>query len=163
MQERTSQYNIESVARNIATGGTNSDTYGARKSYAEINMQPAAKPTRALDPFRIISEFIILCLGALLLALAISGRVALPTKPVGLIGVGVLFIYMAARAFSRPEAGVTRAQSNIRAVSLTIVGILLINIAVFHTGYTMLLLGIAGGVLVLRGLLSAVFSLTNKS
>lgn len=125
-------------------------------------MLPSAKPVRAFDPFRILSEVIVLCLGALLLVLALSGRVALPAKPVGLIGVGILFIYMAARAFTRPEAGVTRAQSNIRAVSLAIVGILLINIAVFHTSYSMFLLGIAGAVLVLRGLVSAIFSLAKK-
>ncbi len=163
MQERTSQYNIEFAARNIATGGANGDTSRACESYGEMNMEPVAKPVRKFDPFRLVSEFIVLCLGALLLLLAISGRVPLPARPAGIIGVGVLFIYMAARAYSKPDAGVTRAQSNIRAVSLAIVGILLINIAVFHTGYTMLLLGIAGGVLVLRGLLSAVFSLTNKS
>jgi membrane-bound ClpP family serine protease len=50
----------------------------------------------------------------------------------------------------------------VRAGSLAIVGILLINIALFHTKYSMALLGVAGVVLVLRGLLSAAFSFTKK-
>jgi hypothetical protein len=125
-------------------------------------MATAPNSARAFNPFRLLSEFIVLCLGALLLVLALSGRVALPTKPVGLVAVGVLFLYLAARAFTRPEEGVTRAQSNIRAASLAIVGILLVNIALFHTQYSMLLLGIAGAVLVLRGLVSAIFFLIKK-
>jgi hypothetical protein len=105
-----------------------------------------------------LSEMIVVLLGALLILLAFSGRASLPARPAGVIAVGVLFIYLAARAFSRPETGVTRGQSNVRAASLAIVGILLVNIALFHTRYSMALLGIAGVVLVLRGLLSAVFS-----
>jgi hypothetical protein len=118
--------------------------------------------TPRLDPFRLLSEFIVLCLGALLLVLAFSGRASLPAKPVGLIALGVLCLYMAARAFTKPEAGVPRIQSQIRAVSLAIVGILLINIAVFHPRSSLLLLGIAGAVLVVRGLIGAIISLRQK-
>ncbi len=125
-------------------------------------MPATANPRRAANPFRTLSEIIVLCLGALLLVLALSGRVSLPARPIGLIAVGMLFLYLAARAFTRPEKDVTRSQSNIRAASLAIVGILLVNIAVFHTRYSMILLGVAGAVLVLRGLVSALFSLAKK-
>jgi hypothetical protein len=125
-------------------------------------MPVSTHPPRASNPFRLLSEFIVLCLGALLLVLALSGRVSLPARPTGLIAVGILFLYLAARAFTRPEKDVTRSQSNIRAASLAIVGILMVNIALFHTRYSMILLGIAGAVLVLRGVVSAVFSLAKK-
>jgi membrane-bound ClpP family serine protease len=118
--------------------------------------------TPRFDPFRLLSEFIVLCLGALLLVLSFSGRAALPAKPVGLIALGVLCLYMAARAFTKPEAGVPRIQSQIRAVSLAVVGIVLINIAVFHPHSSLLLLGIAGVVLVIRGLLGAIIALRRK-
>ncbi|MGA8038239.1 MAG: hypothetical protein WA823_03190 [Candidatus Acidiferrales bacterium] len=135
----------------------------ARSSKRFLNPMPATMtPPRASNPFRILSEFIVLCLGALLLVLAVSGRVSLPARPIGLIAIGILFLYLAARAFARPEAGVTRSQSSVRAASLAIVGILLINIALFHTRYSMILLGIAGAVLVLRGLVSAVFAFAKK-
>jgi hypothetical protein len=109
-----------------------------------------------------LSEMIVVLLGALLILLAFSGRASLPARPAGVIAIGVLFLYLAARAFRRPETSVSRAQSNVRAGSLAIVGILLIDIALFHTKYSMALLGIAGVVLVLRGLLSAVFSFAKK-
>ena len=115
-----------------------------------------------LNPFRVLSVLIVVLLGALLILLAISGRASLATRPAGVITVGVLFVYLAARAIRRPETGVSCAQSKVRAGSLAIVGILLINIALFHTKYSMALLGVAGVVLVLRGLLSAAFSFTKK-
>jgi hypothetical protein len=125
-------------------------------------MTTAQNPPTATNPFRLLSEFILLCLGALLLVIAVSGRVAMRVSPAGLILVGILFLYMAARALTKPEEGVTRAQSYIRAASLGIVGILLLNIAMFHTRYTMTLLAIAGAVLILRGLLTAIFLVAKK-
>src|ERR1700761_4281841 len=127
----------------------------------DVNTTRTASAPR-LDPFRLLSEFIVLCLGPLPLVLSFSGRASLPARPVGLIALGVLCLYMAARAFTKPEAGVPRIQSQIRAVSLAIVGILLINIAVFHPRSSLLLLGIAGAVLVVRGLIGAIISLRRR-
>ena len=125
-------------------------------------MPTAQNPPKTLNPFRLLSEFILLCLGALLLVIAISGRVATRVNPVGLILVGILFLYMAARASTKPEPGVTRVQTYIRAASLAIVGIVLLNIAMFHSRYSLILLAIAGAVLVLRGLLTAIFLVAKK-
>lgn len=126
------------------------------------SMPTADKPQTTLNPFRLLSEFILLCLGALLLVIAISGRVAMRVNPVGLILVGILFLYMAARAATKPEEGVTRVQTYVRAASLAIVGIVLLNIAIFHSRYTLVLLAIAGAVLILRGLLTAIFLVAKK-
>lgn len=125
-------------------------------------MPTAQNPTQTLNPFRLLSEFILLCLGALLLVIAVSGRVSMRISPVGLILVGILFLYMAARAWTKPEEGVTRTQNYIRAASLGIVGILLLNIAIFHSRYSLALLAIAGAVLILRGLVTAIILVARK-
>jgi hypothetical protein len=123
---------------------------------------PPNVPKETLNPFRLLSEFILLCLGALLLVIAVSGRVAMRVNPIGLILIAILFLYMAARAWTKPEEGVTRAQTYIRAASLAIVGIVLLNIALFHSKYSMVLLAIAGAVLIVRGLLTAIFLVAKK-
>jgi hypothetical protein len=125
-------------------------------------MPTAQNPPQTLNPFRLLSEFILLCLGALLLVIAVSGRVSMRISPVGLILVGILFLYMAARAWTKPEEGVTRTQNAIRAASLGIVGILLLNIAIFHSRYSLVLLAIAGAVLILRGLVTAIILVARK-
>jgi|HubBroStandDraft_5_1064220.scaffolds.fasta_scaffold03304_4 uncharacterized membrane protein len=125
-------------------------------------MPTVQNPPQTLNPFRLLSEFILLCLGALLLVIAVSGRVSMRISPVGLILVGILFLYMAARAWTKPEEGVTRTQNYIRAASLGIVGILLLNIAIFHSRYSLALLAIAGAVLIVRGLVTAIILVARK-
>lgn len=108
--------------------------------------------------FRLINEFIMLLLGALLILIA-------ATRPVGvshpwiMIILGVVFIMWAARAWSRPGAKEPRVLAGIRAGSLAIVGMLLIGIPLLSLSREGLLLGIAGGVLVGRGLFGGVLSL----
>ena len=58
--------------------------------------------------FQLLNEAIVLLLGALLILLAVSGRVGLPTRPAALIALGVVFIYWGARAWIRPEPSSTR-------------------------------------------------------
>ncbi len=130
--------------------------------YSDTTERKPPNMAQAPNPFRMLSELIVVLLGAMLILLSVSGRASLPARPAGIIAVGILFIYLAARAYSKPEPGVARAQSSIRAGSLAIVGILLINLALFPTRYSMALLGVAGAVLVLRGLLSAAFSFARK-
>jgi uncharacterized iron-regulated membrane protein len=43
--------------------------------------------------FQLLNESIVLLLGALLILLAVSGRVGLPTRPAALIAVGIVFLY----------------------------------------------------------------------
>src|SRR5580698_148761 len=129
---------------------------------AGLQMPTVQNPPQTLNPFRLLSEFILLCLGALLLVIAVSGRVSMRISPVGLILVGILFLYMAARAWTKPEEGVTRTQNYIRAASLGIVGILLLNIAIFHSRYSLALLAIAGAVLIVRGLVTAIILVARK-
>lgn len=109
--------------------------------------------------FRLMSEFIVLLLGGLLVLVAATGRAGLPARPAMLLGLGVIFVYWGARAWMRPEPKTTRMQRIIRAGSLALVGVVIAAIPYLPVRDTNLLVGIAGGVLVLRGLLGGALSL----
>ena len=102
--------------------------------------------------FRLISEFIILLLGALLILIAITRGVSLPARPAALVIAGVLLVYSAVRAGMRREPGDTPMSRNIRSGSLFLVGGIVIAIALVPLRYADTLLGLAGAVLVLRGI-----------
>jgi hypothetical protein len=80
--------------------------------------------------FQLLNEAIVLLLGALLILLAISGRVGLPTRPAALVALGVIFIYWGARAWVRREPTPVGSSSKIRAGSLVLVGLLVLGIPV---------------------------------
>ncbi len=109
--------------------------------------------------FRLVNEFILLLLGALLLLLAVTGRFGLPSRPVVLAAMGILFVYWGARAWARPEQKANHLQNVIRAGSLGLVGLVILAIPAFPLRRVSLLLGIAGSVLIVRGLLGGVLSL----
>jgi hypothetical protein len=106
--------------------------------------------------FRLINEFIVLLLGALLILLAITRGVALPARPSALIALGVFLVYWGLRAWMRPEPNDSRAQRIIRAGSLALVGALVISIPLLPLRHAALLLALAGAILVLRGFLGGV-------
>jgi len=103
--------------------------------------------------FRLLNEFIFLLLGALLVLLAISRTIAFPTRPGVWIALGVLLIYRGLRAWMRPDLQATRRHAAIRAMSLAVVGLLVIATPLLPVRHEAALLGLAGGVLVLRGIL----------
>jgi len=117
---------------------------------------PAGLCVTMLKPatlFRFLNEFIVLLLGALLIVLAFSGRVGLPGRPLPLALLGVVLIYWGVRASLRPEPDAHRHQARLRAGSLVLVGMLVIAIPLLPVRYAEYLLELAGGVLVLRGIL----------
>jgi hypothetical protein len=106
--------------------------------------------------FRLLSEFIVLLLGALLILLALTRPVGLPGRPFSMVILGVGLIYWGARAIARPGAKADRLQSRIRAGSLIVVGLLVLAIRYLPPRSAELLLALAGGVLVIRGLVGGV-------
>lgn len=109
--------------------------------------------------FGLLSEFVMLLLGGLLIFIALTRTVGLPARPLALVLVGVLFLYMAVRAWMRRERSAVRLQTHIRAGSLVLVGLLILGITILPLRFANVLLGLAGNVLVLRGLLGAVLIL----
>lgn len=55
--------------------------------------------------FRLLNELIVLLLGGFLVLLAATHRMALPSHPGVMILLGFIFIFWAARAWSRPAPG----------------------------------------------------------
>jgi hypothetical protein len=111
-----------------------------------------------LNLFRLLSEFILLLLGALLILLALTRPARLPARPMALLFLGVLFVYWGIRAWMRREPDITRAQTHLRGGSLVLVGLFVLAIPLFPLRLANLLLGIAGAVLVVRGLGGALLS-----
>ena len=115
--------------------------------------------------FQLLNEAIVLLLGALLILLAISGRVGLPDDPVAvnsMRALGVIFVYWGARAWVRREPTPVGSSSKIRAGSLVLVGLLVLGIPVLPLRYIPLLLGLAGAVLVFRGILGIALFARNQ-
>jgi len=110
--------------------------------------------------FRLLSEFIVLLLGALLILLAATGRIGLPTRPGGVVALGAIFIFWGVRAATRPAAKAARVETMIRAGSLALVGILILVVPFVPERHAPQLFILAGGVLVLRGALAAAISAT---
>jgi hypothetical protein len=112
--------------------------------------------------FRLLSEFIVLLLGALLILLAATGRIGLPTRPGGVVALCAIFIFWGVRAATRPEAKAARLETMIRAGSLALVGIFILAVPFVPTQHASQLFMLAGGVLVLRGALAALISVARR-
>jgi hypothetical protein len=112
-----------------------------------------------INLFRLLNEFIVLLLGALLVLMAATHTMALPAHPGLLIALGFAFVFWAAWAWARPGPREGQIMTGVRAGSLGIVGILLIAIPLLSLEGANLLLGIAGAVLVVRGIAGGVLSL----
>ncbi len=105
--------------------------------------------------FRLLNEFIVLLLGALLIVLAVSGRVGMPGRPAALVFLGIVLVYWGFRAGVRPGPATDRWQPRIRAGSLVLVGLLVLGIRFVPVPHAGLLLGLAGVILVVRGLVGS--------
>jgi hypothetical protein len=113
----------------------------------------------AANLFRLLSEFIVLLLGGLLILIALTRTVGLPAYPVALVILGVVLIYWGGRASIRPELPAQRWSTRIRAGSLVLVGLLVLAMRFLPLRYVALPLAIAGGVLVVRGIAGAMLLL----
>ena len=112
--------------------------------------------------FQLLSEFIMLLLGALLILLAASGRIGLPTRPAGVVALGAIFVFWGVRAATRPEVKAARIETLIRAGSLALVGGFILAVPFVPAQRVPLLFMLAGAVLVLRGALAAVMAVVRR-
>lgn len=105
--------------------------------------------------FRLLSEFIVLLLGGMMILIALTRTIGLPAYPEALVILGVVLIYWGVRASMRPAPPAERWPARIRSGSLVLVGLLVMGIRLFPLQYAAVLLTVAGGVLVLRGIIGA--------
>jgi hypothetical protein len=112
--------------------------------------------------FRLLSEFIVLLLGALLILLAATGRIGLPARPGGVVALGAIFIFWGVRAATRPRTKAARTETMVRSGSLALVGILILAVPFVPAHRAPQLFILAGGVLVLRGALAAAIAVAHR-
>src|ERR1700723_244360 len=113
--------------------------------------------------FRLLSEFIMLLLGALLILLAATGRIGFPPRPRGGVALGAIIIFLGGGgAATRPDAKAARLEAMVRAGSLALVGILILAVPFVPARNAPQLFILAGGVLVLRGALAAAISVARR-
>ena len=106
--------------------------------------------------FRLLNEFIMLLLGALLILLAASRRIGLPSRPALWYVLGAVLIFWGLRTGMRPVSKAANEHAAIRGGSLILVGLIIFSVPLVSLRYEAVLLALAGGVLVLRGLLGSV-------
>jgi len=118
------------------------------------------KPKSAPLPlFRLLNEFVVFLLGALLVVLALAHGLHPPNKPVVWLILGALLIYWGARTGMKTTPQSTRWYDRLRAASLICAGLLVAGLAEIPAHRAPLILAIAGAILALRGLAGAIGSL----
>lgn len=146
------RYECDIVTPESQSAAANSKFAGGRE--LGDNQRPMARP----NPLFLIGEFIVMLLGGFLILLSLSRTVAVPSKLVMII-LGVIVVYWALRSWMRKEPAAARLQTHVRAVSLAILGLIMITIAFTPLRFANLLVTLAGCVLVVRGLISALLAL----
>ena len=115
--------------------------------------------------FRMMTEFIFILLGGILVWLGLSGRLALgnfnPRGPAWL-GLGMVLIYWGARTLTKTARAARtsdRFVAQVGGVSLILVGLMMLSLAFVEFRMVGIVFAIAGAILALRGILAAVLSL----
>ena len=115
--------------------------------------------------FRMMTEFIFILLGGILVWLGLSGRLALgnfnPRGPAWL-GLGIVLIYWGARTLTKTARAARtsdRIVAQVGGASLILVGLMMLSLAFVEFRLVGRVFAIAGAILALRGIVSAVLSL----
>ena len=119
------------------------------------NRGPMAAPRP--NPLLLISEMTVLLLGALLVMLALTRTMGVPSTAVMVI-IGAILVYWALRAWMHKEPASARLQTHIRAGSLALVGLLIMTMPLVPLKYANPIVVFAGAVLIARGLAAALLS-----
>jgi hypothetical protein len=112
--------------------------------------------------FRMMTEMIFALLGGILAWVGLSGRFIVDPRKPAWLGVGAVLVYWGARAWMKTERAARTAERMVARVggaSLAIVGLMMLGLEFVQFRRVGTVLAIAGGILVLRGLVSAALSL----
>jgi hypothetical protein len=112
--------------------------------------------------FRMLVEMIFVLLGAFLVWIGVSERFLFdPRRPAWMV-LGIVLVYWGARTWiktTRARRTVDRFIARLGGTSLVIVGFLMLGLSFVELRWVGAVLALAGGILVLRGLLSAILAL----
>lgn len=112
--------------------------------------------------FRMLTEMIFVLLGCFLIFLGLTNRFMFDPKSYTWLGLGAVLIYWGIRAWiktTRAAQTAERTAARVGGASLLLVGFIMLGLVVVELRWVGSLLAIAGGILVLRGLIGAGLSL----
>lgn len=112
--------------------------------------------------FRLLNELILVLLGGLLGWVAVTGRIFFDRRSGTWIAVSAAMILWGLQALYRPGQWWAKWQHLTRGLSLVLVGVLLLAIARVPFAWVGPLLGAAAALLVLRGIVSAIFVFASR-
>ena len=108
---------------------------------------------------RLGQELVFVLLGLLLIRVAAMGRFFWDRKSELWVALGTLLFVLGVRAWIRAGRYATRWEHRARGASLTLLGVCMLAITLAPFGWIATLLGTAGGVLALRGVVMSVLVL----
>jgi hypothetical protein len=111
--------------------------------------------------FRVMTEMIFVLLGGFLVWVGLNGRFMFDPRKPAWLGLGAVLVYWGVRAWMKTRrAARTAERTTVRVggVSLALVGLMMLGLVYVEFRWVGTLLAIAGGILVLRGLVSAALS-----
>jgi hypothetical protein len=111
---------------------------------------------------RMTNEIIFVLLGGLLVSVGLSSRFMFDPRKPAWLGLGAVLVYWGARAWiktKRAAQTVERTAMRVGGASLAIVGLMMLGLVFVELRWVGTVLAMAGGILVVRGLVSAVLSL----
>ena len=112
--------------------------------------------------FRMVTEMIFVLLGCVLAGLGLTNRFMFNPRSPAWLGLGVVLIYWGVRAWmktTRAARTADRAVTRLGGASLVLVGFMMLSLVAVEFRWVGIVLAIAGGILVLRGLAGAALSL----
>ena len=112
--------------------------------------------------FRMMTEMIFVLLGGLLVWVGLSSRFMFDPRKPAWLGLGAVLVYWGIRAWiktQRTARSAERAAVRVGGASLGLVGLMMLGLVFAEFRWVGTVLAMAGGILVLRGLVSAVLSL----
>lgn len=111
-----------------------------------------------INLFGLLTEFVVLLLGALLFVIGVSGNYGIALRPTALVVVGVALIFWGVRSARKPTPKTNRTLIYIRSRSVIVLGVAVLAMSVFPRE-ARILLELAGTILIVRGILGAVLFL----
>ena len=111
---------------------------------------------------RMTNEMIFVLLGGLLVWVGLSSRFMFDPRKPAWLGLGAVLVYWGVRAWMKTKRAARTAERTVARVggaSLALVGLMMVGLEFVQFRRVGMVLAIAGGILVLRGLVSAVLSL----
>jgi hypothetical protein len=112
--------------------------------------------------FRMMTEMIFVLLGGFLIWVGLNSRFTFDPRKPAWLGLGVVLVYWGVRAWMKAQRAARTAERTVARVggaSLALVGLMMLGLLYVEFRWVGTVLAMAGGILVLRGLASAVLSL----